>query len=474
MSTLSLFDAALQQPHAPAVIQGDQVLSFGELAAQTAPLATALERERPVVLQLTPRANVPSLLWLYAAFATGTPVLTLHARATATEGGQVSALVGATPPDPSWLDSTRSSASSADLGWRAAAPEPDPALPLVFIPTSGSTGAPRLVELSRRAAMASAQASAANLGWEPDDRWLLCLPLAHTGGLAIVVRCLLARRPLLLFDAGAGGALARAAELAQLAEQASLISLVPSQLDALLDAGFVGHSRLRALLLGGSGCSPALARRAHAAGIPLLTSYGLTETASQVVTRRYAERFQPLPEHAGCVSCGHPLPGVELRLHEGLIAVRTRSLFTRYAGGAAAAELDDGWLLTRDRGQLGSSGELFVLGRADEVIVTAGEKVDPLEVEAALCELTGVRGACVFGTISERFGHLVSAALVTDDAALAEPETLGRLLADRLARHKWPRRVVRVETLPLTASGKLDRRRCAERWAAILANQPEG
>ncbi|HEY6078156.1 MAG TPA: AMP-binding protein [Polyangiaceae bacterium] len=465
MSTLSLFDAALEQPDAPALLHGDQVLSFGELAAQAEPLAAALQRRRPPVLQLTPRADVPSLLWLYAAFATATPVLTLHARATAAEAAQLSGRLGAIPPDASWLEPGRA-APSPPGGRRAAALEPDPALPLVFIPTSGSTGEPRLVELSRRAVTASAQASAANLGWEPDDRWLLCLPLAHTGGLSIVARCLLARRPVVLFDAGTGGALARTRELLPLAEQASLISLVPSLLDALLDAGFRGHGRLRALLLGGSGCSPALARRARAAALPLLTSYGLTETASQVVTRRYAERFEPLAEHAGCVSSGHPLPGVELRLQGGLIALRAPSLFTRYAGAAPPAELDDGWLLTSDRGQLSSSGELFVLGRADDLIVTAGENVDPVEVEAALRELPGVREACVFGTISERFGHVVTAALVTDDAALAEPEALGRLLADRLARHKWPRRVLRVETLPLTASGKLDRRRCAESWAS--------
>jgi O-succinylbenzoic acid--CoA ligase len=466
VSTLSIFDAAREAPHAPALLEGERVWSFAELAARAEPHSRALERTAPPALLLTPRADIPSLLWLYAAFASATPVLTLHTRATALETSQLSALVGAVTPAASWLDSTHDGASSPSCALPGAEPH-DAESPLVWIPTSGSTGEPRLVELSRRAVVASARASAANLGWEPDDRWLLCLPLAHTGGLSIVARCLLARKAVILCDFGSGGALAQAAELAKLIEQASLISLVPSLLDALLDIGFRGHARLRAILLGGAACSPTLARRAHAAGLPLLTSYGLTETASQVVTRRYSERFERLPERAGCVSSGHPLPGVQVELRDGLIALTTTALLSRYVGASAPpVPVEDGWLVTRDRGELGSSGELFVLGRADDLIVTGGENIDPLEVENALRELPGVRGVCVFGTISERFGHVITAALVTDDPALADPELLGRLLTNRLARHKWPRRVLRVETLPLTPSGKLDRRQCFERWGA--------
>ena len=146
--------------------------------------------------------------------------------------------------------------------------------------------------MSRSALLASAHASAQNLGWQAQDRWLLCLPLAHTGGLSIVIRCLLARQSVMLFEPGPGGVLTHITELARAASSATLISLVPSVLSALLDAGFQPPAALRAVLLGGAGCSPALAQRAHAARVPLLTSYGLTETASQVVTRRYAERFE--------------------------------------------------------------------------------------------------------------------------------------------------------------------------------------
>jgi O-succinylbenzoic acid--CoA ligase len=438
LSTLSIFDAAREASGAPALIAAQRSYTFAELAERCRPLFEELQRSPKPCWPLTPRADVDSLLCLYAAFASETPVLTLHLRA----------------PDP---ERHRLSELAQAATARGA---------LVLIPTSGSTGEPRLVELSRAAVVASARASAANLGWQPDDAWLLCLPLAHAGGLSIITRCLLARKPVVLFDGGESGALAQLAELARMAERATLLSLVPSLLEGLLDGGFRPSPRLRAVLLGGAACSPALARRAHAAGLPLLTSYGLTETASQVVTRRYAERFEPLPERDGAVSSGHALPGVELELRDGLVAVRAPSLLSRYAGDSAAPLDARGFFVTSDRASLGPAGELFVHGRADHVIITGGENVDPLEVEAALRELPRVRDACVFGTPSPQFGQVVSALLVTADEALADPTNLAKLLENRLARHQLPRRVQRTEALPLTASGKLDRAACLKLWEA--------
>lgn len=462
MTALSIFDAAREAPDALAFSDGETSFSFRAAAERAAPLAAALQSARPRALALTPRADPDSLLWLYAALATGTPVLTLHTRATPAERqdaitrahAEELPVVGPTPFDA------------------ATTPRRDDARALAFIPTSGSTGTPRLVELSRRAALASAAASAQNLGWQADDSWLLCLPLAHTGGLSIVLRCLIARQTVLLFEPEPGGVLGRITQLAELARRATLVSLVPSVLSALLDAGFQPSLALRAVLLGGAACSPALARRAHAAKLPLLTSYGLTETASQVVTRRYAERFQPLPERAGVVSSGHPLSGVTLRVDDDQrIALRTPALFSGYVGHGEP-ELDrEGFWLTNDRGELGADGELYVRGRSDDVIVSGGENVDPLEVEAALTSLPGVEAACVFATPSARFGQVVTAVLVAADPALGDFAHLAELLTGQLARHKFPRRVRLVEGLPLTASGKVDRRAVSERYRAAFITE---
>ena len=461
MTALSIFDAAREAPQAVALSDGRTRLSFAEVARRCRPLAQALLSVRPRALSLTPRADTESLLWLYAAFATGTPVLTLHQRAAPAERRAALELAGASEP-PSPLPPARTDFARAQL------PNVPPGAPLAYIPTSGSTGAPRLVELSRQALQASARASAANLGWEPDDAWLVCLPLAHTGGLSIVIRCLLARRTVALFEPGPSGLAARADDFVRAAEQATLLSLVPSMLSLLLDSGFAPSPKLRAVLLGGAGCSPALAARAHAARVPLLTSYGLTETASQVVTRHYDERFLPLPVRDGAVSSGHALPGVELRVDGGAIAIRAPSLFSGYVGQTGSALDAGGWLVTSDRGELGPNGELYVRGRSDDVIVSGGENVDPLEVEAALTALPGVKAACVFGTSSERFGQVVTAVLVTTDGSLGEPHHLAGLLRDRLASHKLPRRLLISESLPLTASGKVDRRACSELYRASL------
>lgn len=452
MSTLSIFDAAREAPHATAIVDGERSLHFAEIAERCRPLSAALRSARPAVLALTPRADVESLLWIYAALATGTPLLTLHQRATADERRQARDLAGAVDVESLSLSSSSPEPSPAPLDVEA---------PALLIPTSGSTGAPRLVELSRRAVLASAAASAQNLGWEADDAWLLCLPLAHTGGLSIVTRCLLARRTLLLFESGGAGLSARLPELARTLERATLVSLVPSVLTALLDASPSAPARLRAVLLGGAACTPALAERAHAGKWPLLTSYGSTETASQVVTRRYAERYAPLPVRSGVVSSGHPLPGVELALRGGQLCVRAPSLFTRYIG-SSTPELHEGWLATSDLGELGPDGELYVRGRSDDVIISGGENIDPLEVEAALLQLPGVTAACVAGTHSARFGEVVSALVVSREPTLGDPTRLAELLRDRLARHKLPRRALIAESLPLTLSGKVDRRACRE------------
>lgn len=463
MTALSIFAAAREAPSQLALIDDDRELTFAEVADRTRPLLQRLLAERPRALALTPRADVASLLWIYAALASGTPILPLHTRATPAENAPAVAAVQAVQAVE--LDAVTRTESKGD---EPASLEPERTL--AYLPTSGSTGTPRLVQLSRRAVLASAAASAQNLGWEPEDRWLLCLPLAHTGGLSIVLRSLIARRTVLLFEPGTRGVLGDLERLRSVAGRATLLSLVPSVLGALLDAGFVAPPGLRAVLVGGAGTAPELAERAHAAGLPLLTSYGLTETASQVVTRNYADRYRPPAVRDGVVSSGHPLPGVDLRVRDGAIAVRSPSLFSGYVGDGAPPLDDDGFLLTSDRGELGPSGELFVRGRSDDVIVTGGENVEPLEVEAALVALPLVRAACVFGSPSARFGEVVTALLVTSDPRLGDPAVLATQLSDLLARHKFPRRIFVVDALPMTSSGKVDRRACKARVLATLAD----
>lgn len=444
MTELSIFAAAYAAPNRIALVTETADYTFEQLAALTVSRAAALARLMGPVL-LKPQWDLDSLLWLYAALASGTPVLALPRSAPERECLRAQRLTGAREP-PELRPSTFLEQAI------------DPQKPYALLWTSGSSGAPKIVESSRRAALAAAAASALNLGVDPEERWLLCLPLSHMGGLAIVVRMLVARRTVVLFAGGDLGARIHA-------ERVTIVSLVPVLLDRLLRGGYQPAPSLRAVLLGGAGCAAGLAERARQARVPLVTSYGLTETGSQVVARPYAERYDPLPQREGVVSSGQPLNGVEIKLVGERIAIKSAALLTAYIPASPSVD-GDGWFLTNDRGVLGLRGELYVQGRTDLMLITGGENVDPVEVERALCALPEIESACVFGVPCAEFGQRVVAVLVPArdgvalDPAALEPARLRAALGRVLTRAKIPRHFVFAAALPQTASGKLDRSAC--------------
>src|SRR6185295_3394697 len=279
---------------------------------------------------------------------------------------------------------------------------------LAALATSGSSGTPHVVLLSRRAFLAAAAASAGNLGWLPDDRWLLCLPLAHVGGLSVVTRCLLARHPVVLAEPDSGAvSLEQRLARAILGGRPRLLSLVPTQLSALLQLWpkFELPNHVRVILTGGAAASASLLAACAKRGWPVLTSYGMTETCSQIATQPPSV-LQEAGSGVGCV-----LPGVELRIVGGAIQVRGPTLFSGYLLGPAESFDADGWFSTGDLGRWDENGQLHVLGRSDQVIISGGENVAPAEVEAALEACAGVLEACVFPVPDEHWGQLVAAAL---------------------------------------------------------------
>jgi O-succinylbenzoic acid--CoA ligase len=304
--------------------------------------------------------------------------------------------------------------------------------------TSGSTGAARGIVHTRSSILASARASEQRLGWQDDDRWLVCMPLAHTGGLSIVIRCLVARLPIVLhegdFDARAVAALISDARV-------TLASLVPTQLAALLDdPAWRAPAHLRAVLLGGAAAPPALVEAALARGVPVHQTYGLTETFGQLATAQTPGG--PLV----------PLPGVELAGSP--LRVRGPMLAARYLDGTPIAPE----LVTADLGEV-RDGVLTIVGRADDVIITGGENVHPAEVEAVLAATPGVRTACVYGLSDERWGQIVAAAIAT--APDFDPATARARWHAALPPHARPRRLAVVPSLPQLPNGKLDRRAIA-------------
>ncbi len=321
--------------------------------------------------------------------------------------------------------------------WREADGVPvDPDVALVMA-TSGSAGRPKLAELTHQALAASIAASARRLDATAADAWVCCLPVAHMGGMLVLLRAVLQDAPVAVHPAFDVEAFEREAS-------ARFASLVPTQVVRLLDAG-ADLARLRAMVVGGSGLPAGLAGRVRGVGATMVATYGLTETCG------------------GCVYDGVPLDGVELRIgEEDEILVRGPVLLRGYRGdrSATAATIGpDGWLRTRDAGRL-VRGRLKVLGRLDDVILTGGEKVWPGEVEATLREHPRVAEAAVVGRPDHAWGERVVAFVVP---AQGSAPPLARALrvwtADRLARHKVPSEVRVVSSLPRSALGKVLRSR---------------
>jgi o-succinylbenzoate---CoA ligase len=307
---------------------------------------------------------------------------------------------------------------------------------VLVVHTSGTAGMPKLVQFERRAIDAAVAASAFALEATPRDRWICCLPLAHVGGMLVLLRGILLDAPVSVhptFEPRLIGA----------EKNPSFISVVPTMLGRLLDAG-IDLTGFRGILVGGARLPAEIRERADRAGAPVIETYGLTESCG------------------GVVYDGLALPGVQTRINpNGGIELRGPMLMLGYRFDDAAtsdAFTEDGWLQPGDAGEIDAEGRLHVVGRIDDLINTGGEKVWPHEVEMALREHSKVAEVGVGGRQDQEWGQRVVAFVVPADPA--EPPSLDELrafAAARIARHKVPRELVLLEELPRTFSGKLRR-----------------
>lgn len=435
--------AALEAPDTLAIVSDEHALDYRALA-------TALPSHEPAprFQPLRAASDLPGVKQVLARLEHRVPTFLEH---------------------PSWSVPLTSALSERVAGEAAS---PDEAFVLA---TSGTSGAPRLVVHSRASLLAAVTASAQHLGMPgAGDRWLLNLPVAHIGGLAVLLRCLAARQTLVLGDPRDSP---RAVLDRIRRHEVTLISAVPTQLSRwLADPHFSAPPSLRAILVGGAPLSSSLRREAERRGIRVITTYAMTETASQIAAE--------IPGRGPGLRL---LPGFAVRTdpETGRLFVRGPQLFPRLLG--EPSPLTDGYYPTSDRVRFDETDALVIEGRLDAVIVTGGEKVSPEALEVRLrdelesghasheaaTERPYLMGEiCIVGLPDADWGERV--VLLAEGPSEQRPAvTLALLRAiDRTcARYERPKDVFVVGELPRLGSAKLDRRACRE-LAAVLLGAP--
>jgi o-succinylbenzoate---CoA ligase len=301
----------------------------------------------------------------------------------------------------------------------------------VVIHTSGTTSAPRPIELTYGNLLWSALGSAVALGVDPRERWLCALPLSHVGGLSILVRSAIYATTAVVHERFDTERVLKALH----GDRITLVSLVSTTLARLLDAGLRDPPHLRFALTGGGPVPPALVEQAGHAGVPVLATYGLTEASSQVTTG------------------GPPLFCTRVALAgDGEILVGGPTV-------APASRDGDARLHTGDLGWVDDRGFLHVSGRKADTIVSGGENVSPAEIEAVLEAFPGVLEAAVVGREDAHWGEAITAIVVMAPEGSVGEGALREHCSARLAPFKVPKQVQFASgPLPRTASGKLLRR----------------
>ena len=403
------------------------------------------------VVALRVRPGIDPMPWLRGLWQRGNTVLLLaDALPDAARAGMMDA-AGASE----LLDAGRApNAEPAPTPLRAA-DHPDHAG--VLVATSGSSGTPRLVELSLAALVSSAQRGATAVPFGPGDTWHASLAPHHVGGLMLHVRA-----------AVLGGAVRHAALPRTWADVdgCTHVSLVAAQLARLL-ADPAGPPRtLKAVMLGG-GPSPAILRRAALSrGLPLFVTYGMTETASQVATCR------PSMDDADTLA-GPAIPGADIAVDSpaadgiGELTVDGPMLARAIIDGGRRRALARPHR-TRDAGFVDARGRIHVVGRLDAVINSGGRKIHPEAVERTLCSVAGVRAACVVALAHPRWGQRPVAFV---DAAHADASAIDRALRAAHPPHEVPDAILRM---PPDEAGamKPSRARLAARLSAGESFEP--
>ncbi len=424
-------------PERTALVADGSEVTYAELEAEATWVARRLtaqgvRRGSTVAMTMHPRRE--QVVMIHALMKAGAVLLPLGPRLSPRERAEI---LATEEPAVDLDDAGELTQNEADLPLLGEHDMDDLAARVM---TSGSTGTPDPVGLTYGNFLWSAVASAFNIGVEPEDRWLCCLPLSHISGLGIVMRSVIYGTTAVIHDGFDVDLVAAALER----DEISVVSLVTTMLIRLLEAG-ADLSGPRAILVGGGPVPEDPLEEALERGATVVQTYGLTESCSQVTT------LAPTEARRKIGSAGRPLLTTHLRIQDGEILVQGPTV----APGRADA---DGWLHTGDLGRIDEEGFLYVEDRMDDMIVTGGENVVPAEVEKVLLRHPEVADAAVVGRDDPEWQQAVTAIVVLEDGSELSPDELRRHCAESLAGYKVPKRVELAAALPRTPSGKLMRR----------------
>lgn len=465
---------AAQRPEAVAVQFGGREAGYGALHTRSQAVAALLwhgwgVRPGDRVAWLG-HNHVEQLVLLFAAARIGAVLLPLNFRLAPAEWDALAAGCG-----PSHLVHDTALAGQAQALARRAAlvahpveelesapqagsPAPEHGKgesPALLVYTSGTTSQPKAAVHTQANLLANMAAAAQVQAMTPVDTVLTVLPLFHVGGLCIqTLPALLAGARVLLhprFDAGATlEAIAR--------QRPSLTLQVPATMKALLEHPLweaADLASLRAVWAGSSLLPAALVEGFHARGLPVCNVYGATETGPFSIALPPAQAAS----HAG--SCGWPAPGVEVKLDglkdgAGELLLRAPNVVQTYWPDQPACDVD-GWFHTGDLARQAADGSYTVVGRSRDLIISGGENIHPAEIEAALEGHPAIAECAAFGVPDADWGEAVAVAVVLRPGQEAGDDALRAHLQARLARYKLPRHWLRLDALPRTALGKVQR-----------------
>lgn len=339
--------------------------------------------------------------------------------------------------------------------------------------TGGTTGAPKLAQLTARNLVAGALMCAGAVGYRPDDRLLNGLPLFHVGGLIDAVLAPMTAGATVIFPALAGG---RDADLIRniwnvvATTQTTLLGLVPTSLGTATGAprpqsGDLG--KLRAVITGSSALPDRVGAEIETlTGKPVLQIYGMTELSGICAA-------QPADGRSRSMAVGYPAPLIEMRFVHGEVEFRGPNVFAGYrTAEGATGRADDGWLCTGDLGTIGPDGQLRLSGRRKDVIIRGGHNIDPLMIDDAAQAHQDVLQAAAVAMPDAYAGEVPALFIVLRPGSTATLEEIGAFVSGRIAEPPArPKRLFRIDALPLTPVGKIAKYRLRQEAAVQVARE---